>query len=195
MKGALGLAGTHDLTYTRSARASTSPSSTGFCAIRDCISSSSSSPGAARRHGGSTERLGAGSSRRRAPAGREDGKAAPLGFELGLMSVGRTCPSRLLPWRHLCRHSSDRPFIAQTLRERRHPRTKIRFGTEAGGPPPKGDSPPTALVTLPREKHFQDVPRGGELGPSHFTNFFTGANHLRSRSERESGGGGYKPRT
>ena len=34
---------THDLTYTRSARASTSPRSIGFCVIWDCISSSSSS--------------------------------------------------------------------------------------------------------------------------------------------------------
>ena len=34
---------THDLTYTRNARASTSPRSIGFCVIWDCISSSSSS--------------------------------------------------------------------------------------------------------------------------------------------------------
>ena len=34
---------TRDLTYTRNARASTSPRSTGFCVIWDCISSSSSS--------------------------------------------------------------------------------------------------------------------------------------------------------
>ena len=35
---------THDLTYTRSARTSTSPRGTGICVIWDCISSSSSSP-------------------------------------------------------------------------------------------------------------------------------------------------------
>ena len=34
---------THDLTYTRNARASTSPRSTGFCVIWDCVGSSSSS--------------------------------------------------------------------------------------------------------------------------------------------------------
>ena len=34
---------THDLTYTRSVRASTSPRSTGFCVIWDYITSNSSS--------------------------------------------------------------------------------------------------------------------------------------------------------